>query len=89
MFHTGFLDLKNEIAGAVAALDFRNDPHAYERNEELKAMEIACDAIIMYAGRHAEKLESMAGEEKDEPDRELREMAAYAEGYRTCTGTFT
>ncbi len=77
MFHTGFLDLKNEIAGAVAALDFRNDPHAYERNEELKAMEIACDAIIMYAGRHAEKLESMAGEEKDEARiAELREMAA-------------
>ena len=77
MFHTGFLDLKNEIAGAVAALDFRNDPHAYERSEELKAMEIACDAIIMYAGRHAEKLESMAGEEKDEARiAELREMAA-------------
>ncbi len=65
MFHTGFLDLKKEIADSVAALDFRNDPSAYERSEELKAMDIACDAIIMYAGRHAEKLDAMAEEEKD------------------------
>lgn len=77
MFHTGFLDLKKEIADAAAALDFRNDPHAYERSEELKAMEIACDAIIMYAGRHADKLEAMAADEKDDTRRtELQKMAA-------------
>ena len=77
MFHTGFLDLKREIADAVASLDFRNDQQAYERNEELKAMEIACDAIIMYAGRHADALEALAAEEKDEVRRgELERMAA-------------
>ncbi len=76
MFHTGFLDLKKEIADAAAALDFRNDPHAYERNEELKAMEIACDAIIMYAMRHAEKLEALAAGEMDAARRaELQKMA--------------
>lgn len=77
MFHTGFIDLKKEIAAAAAALDFRNDPQAYERSEELKAMDIACDAIIMYAGRHAEKLEAMASEEKDAARKtELQKMAA-------------
>ncbi|MHC1732456.1 MAG: trans-4-hydroxy-L-proline dehydratase [Bacteroidales bacterium] len=77
MFHTGFLDLKKEITSAVEALDFRNDPHAYERNEELRAMDIACDAIIMYAGRHADKLESMAAEERDADRKdELSRMAA-------------
>ena len=77
MFHTGFLDLKKEIASAVEALDFRNDPQAYERNEELRAMDIACDAIIMYAGRHAEKLEALAAEEKDAKRKdELTRMAA-------------
>lgn len=77
MFHTGFLDLKKEIASAVDALDFRNDPQAYERNEELRAMDIACDAIIMYAGRHAEKLEVMAAEENDSKRMaELTRMAA-------------
>ena len=76
MFHTGFLDLKKEIAAAAAALDFRNDPQAYERSEELKAMDIACDAIIMYAGRHAGRLEEMASEEKDATRRaELQKMA--------------
>ncbi len=77
MFRTGFLDLKSEIADAVAALDFRSDPQAYERAEELKAMDIACDAIIMFAGRHAEKLEAMAVTEKDDGRRgELQRMAA-------------
>jgi len=77
MFHTGFLDLRKEIADAVAALDFRTDPQAYERHEELRAMDIACEAIIMYAGRHAEKLDSMADEEKDAKRKdELRSMAA-------------
>ncbi|MBE0673224.1 MAG: formate C-acetyltransferase/glycerol dehydratase family glycyl radical enzyme, partial [Bacteroidales bacterium] len=77
MFRTGFLDLESEIADAVAALDFRSDPQAYERAEELKAMDIACDAIIMFAGRHAEKLEAMAVTEKDDGRRgELQRMAA-------------
>jgi len=77
MFHTGFLDLRKEIADAVAALDFRTDPQAYERHEELRAMDIACEAIIMYAGRHAEKLDTMAEEEKDEKRKdELCRMAA-------------
>lgn len=77
MFRTGFLDLKREIADAVAALDFSNDPQAYERSEELKAMDIACDTIIMYAGRHAEKLETMAEAETETGRRgELQKMAA-------------
>jgi len=76
MFHTGFLNLKKEIADAVASLDFRNDPQAYDRNEELKAMEISCDAIIMYAGRHANALEALAVSEKDDGRRrELEQMA--------------
>ena len=29
-------------------------------------MDIACDAIIMYAGRHAEELGNLAAVEKDE-----------------------
>lgn len=77
MFHTGFMDLKKEIADAVALLDFRNDPLAYDRNEELKAMEIACDAIIMYSGRHADTLDTLAAAEKDDRRRrELEQMSA-------------
>ena len=76
MFHTGFLDLKKEIADATSRLDFCNDPEAYERAEELKAMDIACDAIIMYAGRHADALDALAAAEQDEKRRhELAGMA--------------
>jgi pyruvate formate-lyase/glycerol dehydratase family glycyl radical enzyme len=76
MFHTGFLDLKNEIAGAAAEIDYYCDPYAYEKSEELKAMDIACDAIIMYAGRHADVLDRLATKEKDKKRRhELTQMA--------------
>ncbi len=76
MFHTGFLDLRREIAETRAALDFINDPQAYERAEELQAMDIACDAIIMYAARHADALDEMAAAESDQARRgELKKMA--------------
>jgi len=63
MFHNGFLDLKKEIKESLDKIDFFNDPDAYDRVEELKAMDIACDAIIMYAERHATELERLAGKE--------------------------
>ena len=76
MFRTGFLDLKKEIEESICSLDYHNDPYAYDKHEELKAMDIACDAIIMYAERNAAELEKMAKEEKDENRRgELLEMA--------------
>ncbi len=65
MFRTGFLKLKEEISESISNLDYYNDPAAYVKNEELKAMDIACDAIIMYANRHADELERMASEETD------------------------
>ncbi|HBH85037.1 MAG TPA: formate C-acetyltransferase/glycerol dehydratase family glycyl radical enzyme [Bacteroidales bacterium] len=70
MFRTGFLDLKNEIAEAASKLDYFSDPQAVEKHEELKAMEIACDAIIMYANRHADELERIASKTKNDKRRE-------------------
>jgi formate C-acetyltransferase len=77
MFHTGFLDLKKEIAESAAKIDYFNDPDASDRNEELKAMDIACEAIMMYAGRHADALEKLVETEKDQKRRtELKMMAS-------------
>jgi pyruvate formate-lyase/glycerol dehydratase family glycyl radical enzyme len=77
MFRTGFLQLKEEIKESLKKLDFFNDLLAYERQEELKAMDIACDAIIMYANRHADELEKLAVKEKDSIRKnELLKMAA-------------
>ncbi len=77
MFSTGFLKLKQEIREAVCRLDYKNDKYAHDRSEELRAMDIACDAIIMYAGRHAVELEKMADTENNEGRKaELLKMAS-------------
>jgi formate C-acetyltransferase len=76
MFKTGFLQLKEEIRESISKLDYFNDKEAFEKAEELKAMDIACDAIIMYAGRHAAELENLASVEKnDKRKSELLKMA--------------
>jgi pyruvate formate-lyase/glycerol dehydratase family glycyl radical enzyme len=77
MFKTGFLHLKEEIRQSISGLDYFNDREAFEKAEELKAMDIACDAIIMYAGRHADELEKLASVDENETRRaELIKMAA-------------
>lgn len=65
MFRTGFLNLKDDIHNAIEDLDFLNDSSAYEKHEELQAMDIVCDAIIMYANRHADEIEKLAVKEQD------------------------
>ena len=35
------------------ALDFLNDPRAYDKREALKSFGSACDAVILFAERHA------------------------------------
>ncbi len=77
MFRKGFLQLKDEIKESLSHLDYFSDMEAFDKAEELKAMQIACDAIIMYAERHAERLTLLASEETDPVRRqELRDMAA-------------
>jgi len=77
MFRTGFLQLKEEIRDTISKLDYYNDSEAFEKAEELKAMDIACDAIIMYAERHAEVIERLAANETNEIRKdELIKMAA-------------
>jgi formate C-acetyltransferase len=72
----GMLDFKRQIAGEIANLDYLNDPEATDRSEELKAMDISCDAVILFAERHAELAEAMAAGESD-PKRaeELKQIA--------------
>jgi pyruvate formate-lyase/glycerol dehydratase family glycyl radical enzyme len=76
IYKKGFLDFKKDIEVSIERLDFLNDPQAYRKREELKAMAICIDALIMYAGRHAEKVKKLAQKEKN-PDRkkELERIA--------------
>ncbi|GHU83634.1 glycyl radical enzyme [Bacteroidia bacterium] len=77
IYHTGLLDLKERIAIELSNLDFMNDPEATDKQEELTAMSISCDAAILFAERHAELAEEMASKENN-PDRkeELQIIAA-------------
>ncbi len=68
LYTKGLLGLKADVEHALAALDFCNDPRAYEKQQELKAMVICADAVIGYAQRHAALADTLAAREKD-PDR--------------------
>jgi formate C-acetyltransferase len=63
IYRWGFLDLKAQIAASLDRLDYHHDPNALEKQEELQAMSIACDAVIRFAERHAEKAREMAAVE--------------------------
>jgi trans-4-hydroxy-L-proline dehydratase len=77
IYKMGMVDFKAKIAERMSRLDYAGDPEAADKAEQLEAMAIACDAVIVFAQRHADLAESMAEEEKD-PVRcqELRQIAA-------------
>ena len=68
MYQRGLLDCKALIAKTIVELDFINDPEATDKQQELQAMDISCDAAILFAERHAELAEQMAAKE-DNPQR--------------------
>ncbi len=65
IYRKGMLDFKREIEEQIAKLDYFNDPEATDREEQLKAMAVSCDAIIVLGERHADKAEEMMKEEKN------------------------
>ena len=76
VFKKGMRDFREEIHEALSQLDFHNDPNAFEKREELKAMDITACALMEYAKRHAGELDKMAEEEKDASRaEELHQMA--------------
>jgi formate C-acetyltransferase len=76
-FYTkGLAGFKKDIADALAALDFIHDKEATPKREELKAMFIACDAVITFARRHADLAEQKAlSETKAQRKAELLQIA--------------
>ncbi|MBQ1618138.1 MAG: glycyl radical protein [Bacteroidales bacterium] len=77
MYRKGLLDIKKDIEAELAALDFINDPEATDKQQELDAMAISCDAAILFAERHAKLAEEKAAAEKDPVRRkELEKIAS-------------
>ena len=76
IYSKGLLDLKSEVETSLSRLDFLNDPEAFLKQEELRAMWTAAGAVIRFADRHAEKAGEMAAHESN-PQRqaELRKIA--------------
>jgi formate C-acetyltransferase len=75
IFQKGMLDLKKDIQQSMAAIQ-PDSPEASEKMEELKAMDIAADALILFAARYARELDNLALQETDKTRKaELIEMA--------------
>ncbi|WP_262324851.1 trans-4-hydroxy-L-proline dehydratase [Carboxylicivirga litoralis] len=65
IYKKGMLDFKKDIKAHLDALDYLHDPEANNKAEELKAMAISCDAVIVFAERHAKLVEEKAKAETD------------------------
>jgi formate C-acetyltransferase len=77
IYRRGLLDFKQDIAAVRATLDRAGDPLAGDKDQQLQAMDIACDATIRFAERHAELAEARAAVERDEARRaELLRIAS-------------
>jgi pyruvate formate-lyase/glycerol dehydratase family glycyl radical enzyme len=65
IYHKGMLDFQQDIQRSLESLDFLNDPQAYDREQELRAMAICAAALIRFAERHAEEARRLAYRETD------------------------
>lgn len=63
IYRKGFIDFIREISQRIEKLDFYHDPEAFEKREELRAMKIAAEALVRFAGRYAAKLKELAAQE--------------------------
>lgn len=77
IYQKGMLDIISDVNESLSKLDFLNDSDAFNKQEELKAMQLAAETIILFANRHAEKLEELSRVEINAGRKsELRAMAA-------------
>ncbi|MBW6536038.1 MAG: glycyl radical protein [Mariniphaga sp.] len=76
IYRKGMLDFSREINEQIEKIDFLNDPEATDKLEQLQTMAVSCDAVIVFAERHAELAEKMAATESN-PQRvaELKKIA--------------
>ena len=76
MYHEGLLDVKARIEKRISELDYIYDPEATDKQQELEAMAISCDAAILFADRHAALAEEKAAKEQNpQRKKELEKIA--------------
>ena len=76
IYRHGLLDFKGRIAASRERIAASADPDSDRKLDELRAMDIACDAVIRFAERHAERARRLADETDDARRREELERIA-------------
>jgi len=80
IYHKGFKEIINEIDKAIKKLDYYNDVSAFDKREELSAMKLAAEGIVIFAKRYSKKLCELAKKESNlDRKKELEEMARICE----------
>ena len=80
IYRKGLLDFKREIEQSLSRIDYLNDRRAYAKEQELHAMFITADSLIVFAGRHAARARELAAAAKDPARRaELERVAQVCE----------
>ncbi len=76
IYRQGLVDFQRAIAQSRDELDYFHDVSAYAKREQWEAMEIACDALILFAQRHADLAARQAARESSARRRsELEKIA--------------
>jgi formate C-acetyltransferase len=71
------VDFQADVDHALQALDFLNDPEAYDKEQELRGMRLASEAAVIWAKRYAEEARRLAAAEADPARKaELEQIAA-------------
>lgn len=65
IYQKGLSDYQEDIRRAMDSLDFIHDREALHRKEELSAMYIACEAVMILGRRYEDLARKMAAEETD------------------------
>lgn len=79
IYRKGLNGFKVDIAEALATLDYANDERALDRKEQLIAMDIAADACILFAKRHANLAREKAKTAEEPRRSELLKIAEVCE----------
>ena len=80
IYQKGMLDFQADIQASLSNLDYLNDPEAYAKQEQLKAMHITAESLIRFGERHAQEAHQQAKTARD-PKRkaELEKIAEICE----------
>ncbi|MBN2147326.1 MAG: pyruvate formate lyase family protein, partial [Anaerolineales bacterium] len=65
IYYLGMRDFRARIDARLDSLDYLHDEQAFSRQEQLKAMRIAAEALVAFAERHVALARQMAAEESD------------------------